>query len=273
MDQRRDNLLPIGSFARVAHLSLKAMRLYAALGLLVPHYVDPENGYRYYHADQLHAARLVRMMRQMDMPLATIRQVLAAAPADAETLVHAHVREMEQRAEQARRMVYSLMNYLQQEEPGMALEINVRTAEPQPIISMTKHVKVGALSQTIGSSLDALYTLLKQRGVEATGAPFGIYHGAINNEDDGPIEVCVPVARMLEGTGDIQARELPGGNLASVMLTGAQCDFPAILQGYDETADWIRSNGYEMTGPPLEIWHSAPGEDARMEVAWPFKER
>lgn len=34
MDQRRDNLLPIGSFARAARLSLKAMRLYAELGLL-----------------------------------------------------------------------------------------------------------------------------------------------------------------------------------------------------------------------------------------------
>jgi hypothetical protein len=43
MNQRHDNLLPIGSFARAAQLSLKAMRLYAGPGLLPPRYVDPDS--------------------------------------------------------------------------------------------------------------------------------------------------------------------------------------------------------------------------------------
>ena len=69
MNDTRDNLLAIGTFANAAQLSLKALRLYAQLGILPPSYVDPDSGYRYYHADQLHRARLIRMLRQIDMPL------------------------------------------------------------------------------------------------------------------------------------------------------------------------------------------------------------
>jgi PPM family protein phosphatase len=62
MEPTRDNLLPIGTFASRTYLSVKALRLYAQLGLLVPVYVDPDSGYRYYHADQLQRARLIRLI-------------------------------------------------------------------------------------------------------------------------------------------------------------------------------------------------------------------
>jgi len=80
MNHGRRGLLSIGNFATAAQLTLKALRLYDQLGILRPSYVDPESSYRYYHNDQLTRARLIRMMREADMPLATIRQVLAAAP-------------------------------------------------------------------------------------------------------------------------------------------------------------------------------------------------
>jgi DNA-binding transcriptional MerR regulator len=87
MNSQPQNLFSIGSFASAARLSLKALRLYDQLDILKPSYVDPNSGYRYYQAAPLRQARLVRMMRQMEMPLATIAQVLAATPADAEQYV------------------------------------------------------------------------------------------------------------------------------------------------------------------------------------------
>src|SRR5512139_4015852 len=89
MDQPKD-LLSIGAFADMTRLSIKALRLYDQLGLLQPLHVDPQTGYRYYGVDQLSSARMIRNMREMDMPLATIRQVLAAlpsVPAQAEVLL------------------------------------------------------------------------------------------------------------------------------------------------------------------------------------------
>jgi PPM family protein phosphatase len=66
----------IGEFARRSRLSIKALRLYDELGVLVPARVDEASGYRYYDVTQLEAARLVSMLRQLDLPLAAIRELL-----------------------------------------------------------------------------------------------------------------------------------------------------------------------------------------------------
>ncbi|GIE82066.1 hypothetical protein Aph02nite_80160 [Actinoplanes philippinensis] len=42
------DLIPIGRFSRMSRLSIKALRFYAEQGLIVPAWVDPSSGYRYY---------------------------------------------------------------------------------------------------------------------------------------------------------------------------------------------------------------------------------
>jgi DNA-binding transcriptional MerR regulator len=272
MNDTRQGLLPIGAFAAASRLSLKALRLYAQLGILVPSYVDPDSSYRYYHADQLGQARLIRTLRQIDMPLATIRQVLAAAPADAERIVLGHVQAIEARLVQARRVVHNLMPFLRKEVQPMGLDVYVQTVAPQPIVSINKRIKVDQLDRHIRASVDQLSALIESQGGMPAGAPFGIFHGPINHEEDGPLEVCMPIQQPISAAGEAVVSELPGGKLACVMAIGDQCDFPAILAAYDTASDWIRTNGYEMAGSPREIWHSKPGEQDRMEIAWPFKE-
>ncbi|WP_348775098.1 MerR family transcriptional regulator [Solwaraspora sp. WMMD791] len=57
-------LLTIGAFGRASGLTVKALRIYADLGLLRPAAVDPDSGYRYYAPDQLELARLVARLRR-----------------------------------------------------------------------------------------------------------------------------------------------------------------------------------------------------------------
>src|SRR5512133_447265 len=102
MNQPKD-LLSIGTFANLTRLSIKALRLYDELGILQPAHIDPQTGYRYYGSDQILEARMIRNMRDMDMPLATIRRVLAVLPvsqAQAELLVHQHLELRERQLEQ-----------------------------------------------------------------------------------------------------------------------------------------------------------------------------
>src|SRR5215472_2341321 len=72
------NLIPIGRFAQITRLSLKALRLYAETGLLLPAYVDPGSGYRYYSLAQVAVAARIRLLRLVDMPLEDIRAALQA---------------------------------------------------------------------------------------------------------------------------------------------------------------------------------------------------
>lgn len=276
MDQTRHNLLAIGAFACAAGLSLKALRLYAQLGLLAPRFTDPSSGYRYYAGDQLHQARLIRLMREVEMPLATIRRVLEAGPEEAEALVRGYLAELEARLERARRLVPSVTANLRKEAQTMGMSVTVRTVGPQPILSITQRVKVDQLVATIQASLATLRAAAAARGAAVTGAPFGIYHGAINFEDDGPIEVCLPVGQAVEVEAPVVAGALPAGRVAVAELRGEQCVFPAVLQGYDATSDWIQQNGYAMDGPPREHWLEPPADnnpEDRMEIVWPFKER
>jgi DNA-binding transcriptional MerR regulator len=273
MDQEKD-LLSIGAFASLTRLSIKALRLYDQLGLLQPRYVDPQTGYRYYGIDQLATARMIRNMREMDMPLATIRQVLTALPslpAQAEALLREYAEMRERQAEQIRMQVQQFMQEFHQEQNPMTLEVHVKTIAPQQVLSVTHHIKVNKLDDTIRTSVETMNTMLKEQKVEASAAPFGISHGAINEQEDGPIEICLPVNEQVKGKGKVLVKQLRGGEAACVTTIGAQTDFPAILGAYDAAADWIQKNGYEMAEPPREIWRSLPGEDPKMEIVWLFK--
>lgn len=265
-------MLSIGGFAAASSLSIKALRLYEQLGILKPGYVDRESGYRYYHGEQLETARRVRMMRQMDMPLATVRQVLAAAPEQAEALVLQYWRGREQRMVQARRLVDELLSHLREETTVMALEVHVKQLPSQPIAGITSRVTVEKLDEHIRHSLDRLYALAKEQHATASGAPFGIYHGPIDHDEDGPIEVCIPLQAAAHTAGDVVGREVSGGSFACVNLSGEQCMFPEVLAGYDAVYDWVRRHGYQAPEPPREIWHSIGGTNESIEVALLFRE-
>jgi DNA-binding transcriptional MerR regulator len=71
-------LLPIGRFARSTGLSVPQLRHYDRLGILVPAVRDPESGYRFYRHEQVAAARVIALLRSIDMPLADVEELLAS---------------------------------------------------------------------------------------------------------------------------------------------------------------------------------------------------
>lgn len=277
MVQRHKGLLSIGRFARATRLSHKALRLYDRLGLLQPACVDEESGYRYYRPEQVQAARLIRLLREMEMPLAMIQEVSEADAATAEALIVAYERSFAHRLEQVRRVSQQVKRYLLSKEVLMAFQVEVRQLAPQPVLSVTSRVKVDQLDAHITQTLAQLRAYASTQGAEEIGSPFGIYHGAINNEDDGPIEVCLPLQRPLNGNhhpddDSIIAKELEGGMAAVVHLSEAYSAFPAILEGYDATYDWIVQNGYEVAASPREVWLGSI-ENGPIEIAWPYRQK
>jgi DNA-binding transcriptional MerR regulator len=77
-------LMPIGRFARLTGLTVKALRHYDELGLLRPAAVDAETGYRSYAPAQVGRAEAIRTLRLLELPLDDIATVLATD--DASTL-------------------------------------------------------------------------------------------------------------------------------------------------------------------------------------------
>jgi DNA-binding transcriptional MerR regulator len=273
MNQHKD-LLSTGAFANLSRLSLKALRLYNQLDILRPLHTDPQTGYRYYGPAQLPRARMIRNMREMDMPLAEIRRVLAMADvsqAQAELVIHQYLELRTRQLEQIQKLARQFIQQLKPEANKMSLEVEVKEIPTQQIVSITRHHTVDGLGKQEEKDIGALFSLANDLGARTFGAPFGIYHGPVNETEDGPVETCLAVDGKVEGRADIEVKQLEGGKAACVVITGEQCHYPELLGAYDAAADWIQKNGYETTQPPREVWYTGPGPDAKWEIVWLFK--
>jgi DNA-binding transcriptional MerR regulator len=69
-------LVSIGDFASSLGLSTKTLRRYSDAGLIRPTEVDSATGYRWYDVASLDDARLVVLLRRLDMPIATVRRIV-----------------------------------------------------------------------------------------------------------------------------------------------------------------------------------------------------
>jgi len=243
-----ENLVTIGQFAEAAQVSQKALRLYAANGLLPPARVDSDTGYRYYGIEQLHTARLIGLLRSAGMSLLEIRRLLASPSAQA---LDAYEKRLERELAE-RREVLAYVKRIIEEAP--MFDVKLKQVPAQRSASRTANVRVAQLEPFI---LDTIEELSAEG---AAGPPFTIFHGAVTEESDGPVEVCVP-----RSDGD---RELPAGEVAYTTVSGKQCDFPEILGAYDAVARWAREQRREFASPPREIYLNGPGEAMRFEIAW-----
>ena len=113
-----EELLSIGRFARLAGLSVGALRHYDELDLLRPAHVDDGTGYRRYRRNQLETARTIARLRELELPLDEIRAVLAADdPADQRRLLAAHRARVEARTNRLHLSLHVLGRMSQGKEP------------------------------------------------------------------------------------------------------------------------------------------------------------
>lgn len=107
--------IPIGRFARLTGLTVKALRHYDAIGLLRPAAVDPHTRHRRYAPDQLEPARRIRRLREVDLPLDRVAAVLAA-PDDGRALLLAYRRDVQARLARDQRILHRLTHLAKGDE-------------------------------------------------------------------------------------------------------------------------------------------------------------
>src|ERR1700728_2777370 len=189
---RRVEEVSIGEFARRSRLSVKALRLYDKRRVLVPARVDEASGYRYYDAAQLEDARLVAMLRQLDLSLAAIRKLVACDPVDAADQIATHWREVESAHDARRELADYLVNRLSGKKSVM-YEVATREISERSLLCLKRNVdEQGAWA--LGKEFIAILRerpLPKINGRE--GAMFTIYWGEVSADSDGPVEMCKPV--------------------------------------------------------------------------------
>jgi DNA-binding transcriptional MerR regulator len=184
--------MSIGEFARRSRLSPKGLRFYDGLGLLSPARVDELSGYRYYEDAQLEQARLIATLRQVRVPLTTVKELLALDSAELAQQVTAFWREAETRHAAERVLVAALVDRLNGRSTVM-YEVETREMPARSLLCLKRNVDESGLWGLGKEFLAITHSQRLPRMEGRAGAAFCIYWGQVSAESDGPVEWCRPV--------------------------------------------------------------------------------
>lgn len=69
-------MLKIGDFSKLSRISIRMLRHYDEIGLLMPKSIDNFTNYRYYSEEQLPVAGRITALKDMGFALATIGEIM-----------------------------------------------------------------------------------------------------------------------------------------------------------------------------------------------------
>lgn len=269
-------LLTVGEFSRLTHLTVKALRHYHDVGVLEPTLVDPLTGYRYYAMDQVPAAHLVRRLREVRMPVAGVRRVLVAPdPASRQAMIAEHLDLLRAELTQTAAAVGSLQALL----TGGSVEgpITFRPGQERVGLMIEADVDQDSLTPWCAIAYPQLYAAAGRLGLTPSG-PSGALYAAEWFQDGGPVTAFLPVAAPTgaarrahpEGTG-VRWGTLPAQLLAVALHAGPCHDLD---RTYGALGRQVLEWGIGDAGPIQEIYlvtaaDSDQPHELRTEVCWP----
>lgn len=65
----------IGDFSKASKTTIKTLRYYEKEGLLIPTFVDPYTGYRYYETSQLYDLSKIISLRKLGLSISDIKEI------------------------------------------------------------------------------------------------------------------------------------------------------------------------------------------------------
>lgn len=268
--------------ARRSRLTPRALRLYDREGLLSPAQVDPWTGYRRYRADQVQPARLIGMLRGIDMNLAEIRRVLADLEVDAgraRARLERYLVEVDARHRNRQLLGSHIQSVLDEESPPM-FEIQMRHVPAQRVMSIQRRLRNDPDSPTAATDAFVAEAKAAFRAHLADAAPTGpftlIFHGRVDAENDGPLEAILGCPPDVQPTEAIGVRTEPAHDEAYTPITKAQWAFPGILAAYDAVAASEEAIARPGSLSCREVYRAEPDNvdesDLICDVAFPLGE-
>lgn len=254
-------MLKIGEFSKFSNITIKMLRHYDEIGLLTPDYVDTFTGYRHYAASQLGRAQKILAYKALGFPLATIK-VLLESENDQEVLAqHFRLREMELAAEQQelkrKAALFAQMSERIHKNQPAAYAVALKTIPQRHVISLRRQVPTYADE---GQLWGELFQFIEANKVQTQhdGYTMALYHDPDFQEENVDIELQQTVSGGYTGTDAIHFLETEEILTAAVTFNGSYDQMPDITQAI---ALWIEQNGYELSGPMLNIFHVSAAQN------------
>jgi len=261
----------IGDFSRAAHLSIKTLRHYHEVGLLVPAEVDPDSGYRYFSEEQIPVAQVIRRLRSLQMPVAEVKSVLSAPDsASRNKLIVGHLDRLEAELAATRAAVGELRDLL--ERPAARPAVEHRTVAPAPAIGIEEIVDRDDLLTCWHGALGELDATARSQGLNRTGPLGGLYAGEIFQHGSGRSTVFIPIEGSARTAGRVTSFVVPGAELAVVRHHGP---LDGIDLTYGELGGYVMRHEIGVDGPLRETYlrgflDTAYASAWETEIGWPI---
>ncbi len=153
----------------------------------------------------------------------------------------------------------------------MSYHCEFKNQLPQPTFMIRTRTSLENLQQVIGQSFGTIAHYLADLGERPAGAPYVAYYNMDMQDLD--IEMGFPLSKKLDGRGEIQAGEFPGGKLATCVYTGPYG--MEMSAAYDALTQFARANHFEPTGVAYEIYLNSPmdtpPQELRTQIIFPLK--
>ena len=246
----------IGEFSRISGLSIKALRIYHEMEVLVPRKIDESSGYRYYDRNNYERAMIIKSLRDLEFGLTNIKDILQDTKDEADIVDFFEKRkeELVLRVRHQKQILKNLDLVISREKEAKIMSENAsfEVEEKDLDTILIAGVRFKGKYSDCG---DKFGKIGKSMGRFIAGKPFNLYYDSDYKETDADIESCMPVRKGKDKEG-ISIRELPGGSCASLIHKGP---YETISRSYEKIIAYVNDKGYKTKLPTREVYLKGPG--------------
>jgi DNA-binding transcriptional MerR regulator len=276
-----DPLMSIGVFSTATLVSIKALRLYHEQGLLVPASIDPSTGYRSYRVSQLADAQVIKRLRDLDVPLAAVAEVVRARdPEVTRRVIAEHERVMHNRLDDLNRLVAELQRAVS--EPALQTPAFVRTEPARHTLAIAELV-VGpdhdAYAEFLGRAYERLDAAMARLRCIPTSCSGALYPPRIEGDSEVVTAfIAVTEPRPLDDLSiadGVINMMLPEATCAVLVHSGS---YRSMGDTYRQLGAWVATNA-SVVDQPVREWYVVssdeagglrPDQELRTEISWPI---
>lgn len=138
-------------------------------------------------------------------------------------------------------------------EVNVAEPCELVTLAPRSVLVMRFRSTAADLPRGFFHRYDAMLRYLHEQGCAPLSAPFAIYDNVDGNAAD--VEAGFVVPSHVQGSGDMQVKQLPGATVAVMVHAG---DYSDIEPSYFRVLEWMHELGMERSGRFMETYLNSP---------------
>ncbi|EUJ48467.1 MerR family transcriptional regulator [Paenilisteria rocourtiae] len=272
-------MFQIGEFSRLANVSIRSLRHYDKIGLLVPEKINIETNYRYYSAKQLQTINKIQKLKEIGLGLSVINEILSSG-SDVKTIQsHFAIRELELQEEletitQQRLLLESSLAVLKENSAKWNYHI-IKKEIPKRFVASVRDTIPTFASE--GLLWERLYGEIIPQQAQFAKEPFSmaIFHDEVYRDADVDVEVQVSLkTAAYDSRNGVAFKEAPEVSVASVIINGSYEQMTAVTEA---VAVWLENHEYQLNGPMFNIYHVSIATEPNpenwvTEACFPIKE-